>query len=91
LVFQPNIITLVMLESRELRRKLESKRKGSSGRLEKIHIEEFRGLYSSTSVLRKMKSRQIICVTNMWKILFENMKARDDLEDSCASGKIILN
>lgn len=91
MVFQPNIITLVMLESRELRRKLESKRKGSSGRLEKIHIEEFRDLYSSPSVLKKMKSRRIVCVTNMWKILFENMKARDNLEDSCANGKIILN
>jgi len=45
--FQPNNITLVLFESRELRRKLGSKRKGSSGRLEEIHFEEFRDLYAS--------------------------------------------
>jgi hypothetical protein len=49
LAFQPNNITLVLFESRELRRKLGSKRKGSNGRLEEIHIEEFHDLFSSPS------------------------------------------
>jgi len=49
LAFQPNNITLLLFESRELMSKLGSKRKLSSGRLEEIHIEEFRDLFSSPS------------------------------------------
>jgi len=87
LAFQPNNITLLLFESRELGRKLGSKRKGISGRLEEIHIEEFRDLLSSPSRWSQGK----LCVTNMRKIFFRYMKARDSLEVRCADGKIILS
>jgi hypothetical protein len=46
-----------MLESRVLRRIFEPKRGRLTGRLRKLHSEKLRNLFSSTNIIRVIKSR----------------------------------
>jgi hypothetical protein len=73
MAFQSNNITLVLFGSRELRRKLGSKRKGSSGKVEKMRCTTLMEALRSASKCNTIPEKQHNLLNNKMLDIFIHM------------------
>jgi hypothetical protein len=85
-----------MFGHRVLRRKSGPKRNEITRELRKLHNEELDYLYSSSKIVKVIKSRRMrwaghVARMGVMRGLYRgNMKERDELEDTGVDGRIIL-
>jgi hypothetical protein len=88
---------LGLFENRVLRRMFGHKRDEVTGEWRKLHNEELHNLYSSSNIIRQMKSRlmrwagHVACMVDsrkVFKVLVESPKERDDSEDQGVGGRM---
>jgi hypothetical protein len=99
ILFLVIIARLRMFENRVLRRIFGPKRDEVTGEWRKLHNEELNNLYSSSNIVRVIKSRRMGRsghVTRMgegrgvYRVLVANMRVRDHWGDPGVDGRIIL-
>ena len=89
---------LRVFENRVLRRIFEPKRDGLTGEWRKLHSEELYDLCSSPDIIRVIISRMrlaghVACMgqrRGVYRVCWESLRERDNLEDPGVDGRIIL-